>query len=131
MSGQMDSGHRGGHVSVTDVAVERFEWGRLEWMVSGEMGNSDTMTVGKCYIEPGMGNPWHYHPNCDEVLHVMVGTIRKHVGDAYFDMGPGDTISIPIGAMHRAENIGEDESELLICYDSAYREVVGEGLAAP
>jgi len=131
MSGQMDSGHRGGHVSATEVIVDMFEWGRLEWMVSGAMGNSDTLTVGKCYIEPAMGNPLHYHPNCDEVLHVLAGRIRKHVGDAYVDMGPGDTISIPAGAMHRAENIGDRECELLICYDSPHREVVGEGLSTP
>jgi hypothetical protein len=31
-----------------------------------------------------------------------------------------------MGAVHNAENVGEEECELLIGYDSAFREVVGE-----
>lgn len=130
MSNNTDSGGRGIYAAAGDALVDVHDWGRLEWMVSGKNGNSEVLTVGKCFIHPGMGNPFHYHPNCDEVLHVVKGRIRKHVGDEHFDMSPGDTISIPTGAMHRAENIGDGECELLICYDNANRQVVGEGLSS-
>ena len=121
---------QGGYLRATDARVDVFDWGRLEWMVSAAIGNSEVLTLGRCFIHPGMGNPMHYHPNCDEALHVVRGSIRKHVAGEFFDMGPGDTISIPKGALHRAENIGEDECELVICYDNARREVVGEGLSS-
>lgn len=126
MSSQSNSLRRGGLTAAGSVVVEEQEWGRLEWMVSGTIGNSDTLTMGKCFISPGMSNPLHHHPNCDEVLHVIRGEIRKRVGDDYFEMQAGDTISIPMGAVHNAENVGEEECELLIGYDSAFREVVGE-----
>ncbi|MDN3495505.1 cupin domain-containing protein [Planococcus sp. APC 4015] len=117
---------RGGRTASADVRVEPQPWGRLEWMVSGAQGNSDTLTIGKCFILPGQSNPVHHHPNCDEVLHVLKGLIRHRVGDEYVEMAPGDTISIPMGSVHNAENIGEDTCELLICFDTASREVVGE-----
>lgn len=110
----------------TEIVVEPQTWGRLEWMISGAIGNSGTMTVGKCYIDPGQHNPPHHHPNCDEVLHVVRGAIRHRFGDAYVDMGPGDTISIPQGTIHNAENVGAERAEFVICFSSAQREVVGE-----
>lgn len=108
------------------ATVEPQPWGRLEWMVAGSRGNSDVLTVGKCFIQPGRNNPVHHHPNCDEVLVVLRGTIRHRVGEEYTEMRAGDVISIPKGATHNAVNIGDEECELLIIFDTAERQVVGE-----
>jgi quercetin dioxygenase-like cupin family protein len=117
---------RGGFVPAGSATVHPQEWGRLEWIVAGSEGNSDVLTIGKCFIRPGLNNPVHHHPNCDEVLTVLKGRIRNRVDDDYVEMGPGDTISIPRGATHNAVNIGDEECELLIVFDTAEREVVGE-----
>ena len=108
------------------VLVEDQPWGRLEWMVSGALGNSATMTVGRCYIRPGEQNPRHYHPNCDEVLHVLQGTIEHSVDGDRITMGAGDTISIPSGALHNARNIGADEAIFVISFSAPDRQTVGE-----
>lgn len=121
-----DAGRRGGLVPVGTAKVEPQPWGRLEWMIAGAQDNSDVLTVGKCFIQPGRNNPVHHHPNCDEVLVVMRGTIRHRVNDEYFEMRAGDVVSIPMGAVHNAVNIGEEECELLIIFDTAERQVVGE-----
>lgn len=110
----------------TDRLVEEQPWGRLEWMVSGQLANSETMTVGLCYIEPGQENPRHLHPNCDEVLHVLQGTIEHSAGDDVINMGPGDTVSIPTAMLHNARNIGTDQAVFVIAFSSANREAVGE-----
>jgi oxalate decarboxylase/phosphoglucose isomerase-like protein (cupin superfamily) len=55
--------------------TESMPWGRLEWSASARIGNSETMTIGTCFIEPGMQNGRHFHPNCDEVLRVVRGVI--------------------------------------------------------
>ena len=57
---------------------------------------------------------------------VVRGTIRHRVNDEYVEMRAGDTISIPMGATHNAVNIGDDECELVIIFDTARRQVVGE-----
>lgn len=109
-----------------DHEVEETDWGRLVWMVSGRQGNSSTMTVGRCHIHPGHANPRHYHPNCDEVLHLLQGTIEHTLADKSVVMNAGDTISIPQGAMHNARNIGSDEAVMVIAFSSADRQAVGE-----
>lgn len=109
-----------------EFRAEPQPWGRLVWMVSSELGNSETMTVGTCYIDVGRANPRHYHPNCDEILRVVRGTIEHSVGDQRVVMNEGDVISIPTGAVHNARNVGEVEAELAIMFSTGTREVVGE-----
>ena len=102
-------------------------WGDLTWYVSAQLGNSATMTVGQCVIKPGMENPRHHHPNCDEVLHVVSGTILHSMeGGKQVTMTAGDTVSIPAGVAHNAKNIGSVDAVLSICFSSAHRQVVGE-----
>jgi quercetin dioxygenase-like cupin family protein len=117
---------RGGLTPAGKVVVDPQAWGRLEWMVSGAIGNSDTMTVGRCTIDPGQQNPPHYHPNCDEVLHVVSGTIDHRLGDEQLPMSAGDTISIPAGTVHNARNVGSEPAILMIAFSTPDREVVGE-----
>lgn len=107
-----------------DVSPEHYPWGRLDWFVSGALGNSDKLTVGRCRIEPGKANPPHYHPNCDEVLHVLQGHIRHRLGDEFIEMHEGDTISIPTGTIHNAENIGTEPAILFIAFSAPDRQVV-------
>ena len=77
--------------------VIQYPWGHLTWYVSRKLNNSDTMTVGEAVIKPGRENTRHFHPNCDEVLHVVKGHILQTVGDKTVEMNEGDTVSIPAG----------------------------------
>lgn len=110
----------------SEYEVEETSFGRLVWMVSGKRGNSSTMTVGKCYINPGQANPRHFHPNCDEVLYVVRGRIEHTVEDERTTMGPGDVVSIPAGKLHNATNIGDEEAEFVIAFSTPDRQTVGE-----
>jgi len=112
--------HPGGFIT------EEQSWGRLVWMVSGALGSSETMTVGRCFINPGKANPRHFHTNCDEVLYVLRGNIEHTVDDDAFRMSAGDIVSIPSGSYHNARNVGDDVAEFVICFNTADRRTVGE-----
>ena len=101
-------------------------WGQLVWYVSGKLGNSDTMTVGLATLAVGKKNPLHFHPNCDEVLHVLKGRIVSRMNEESVEMTAGDTVSIPQGTLHSATNIGDEEAVLFISFSSAWRETAGE-----
>ncbi len=104
-----------------DCVVEQQPWGRLEWCVSADIGNSDTMTAGRCVIEPGRANGRHLHPNCDELLLVLSGEIVHSWGDREVPMRVGDVISIPSGLAHNARNVGSVPAELWITFSSPHR----------
>jgi quercetin dioxygenase-like cupin family protein/type 1 glutamine amidotransferase len=101
-------------------------WGKLEWFASRPIGNSGTMTVGQATIAPGKFNPPHWHPNCDEILHVVQGHIMHRVGDKEYEMRAGDTVVIPEGTVHNARNIGTEDAVLWVSFNSADRVAIGE-----
>ena len=99
--------------------------GELRWFTSAELGNSRTMTTGIAILKLGQSNPRHFHPNCDEILHVISGRIRHTMNEVTVELNPGDTVSIPQGVMHNATNIGTEDAVLAVSFSSAYREAVG------
>lgn len=107
-------------------ATEHMPWGRLVWQVSGELGNSETMTLGRCVLAPGEANGRHHHPNCDELLEVLEGSIVHSWEGREVAMERGDVISIPAGIVHNARNAGTTTAVLLICFSTAWRETVPE-----
>jgi len=56
---------------------------------------------------PGTVFPEHEHarPKCDGVIQ---GVLRITVGEAAWDLGPGDRIYLPAGTRHRAEVVGNE-----------------------
>ena len=114
-------------IKASEVETKDFDWGNLRWFTSRELGNSEALTTGICTLKPGMGNPRHHHPNCEEILHVLSGKIAHEVEDgSEVEMGPGDTIVLPVDVPHSARNVGGRDAVLFICFSSADREVVGE-----
>lgn len=99
-----------------------FDWGQIVWLISGAQGSSNVMTFGRVTIRAGQANPRHFHPNCDEILHLLSGQIEHSLGDQKLTMNPGDTISIPAGIVHNARTLSQTDAVMLICFDSATRE---------
>jgi quercetin dioxygenase-like cupin family protein len=110
-----------------ETEVIEDEWGSLTWHASARLGNAEKITVGRAVIKPGMRNPSHSHPNCEEVLVVLQGTIAHAAGSGEEAvLHAGDTITIPEGFPHNARNTGDADAVLLIAYSSATRETRGE-----
>jgi len=111
----------------TQTLKSDFDWGNLTWFAGRSLGNSTEMTIGRCILKPGQGNPRHYHPNCTEILVVMQGHI-EHTGPGAekVKLGEGDTVTIPANIWHHATNIGETDAILFIAFSSADRQTVGE-----
>jgi quercetin dioxygenase-like cupin family protein len=110
-----------------DYRVLSAPWGKLTWFASKEIGNSTTMTVGQALIKPGCESPRHFHPNCDEVLHVIQGTILHSTDTGkQVRLSVGDTISIPKGIVHGAKNIGKEDAILFLSFSSAERQAINE-----
>jgi quercetin dioxygenase-like cupin family protein len=114
------------YIPATDAVHQEFDWGSLDWFVSGPLGNSTTLTVGRCTILPGHENPRHVHPNCDEVLHLLSGSIVHSLGDESWTLNPGDTISIAAGMPHNARSVGPGPATMMISFSSANRQFVPE-----
>lgn len=115
------------HALVTDrsqLPVESFDWGTLQWLCNDTLLPGATQTVGLCHILPGQRNPVHYHPNCEEVLHVLVGQGDHSLDGKVVHLSAGETIRIPTGALHNFANTGPEPLVCLITFSSGDRQTV-------
>lgn len=101
-------------------------WGEIRWLASSLARNSRTMSVGFAIVAKGQANPRHYHPNCDEILHVLQGRVRHTMNEVTVVLEAGDTVIIPAGTLHNATNLGDGEAVLSVSFSSAYRVAEGE-----
>lgn len=53
-------------------------------------------------LPPGGGLPRHHHDHLD-VFAMEAGAAVVHIGDDSFDLAPGDSVVVPVGAWHFLE----------------------------
>ncbi len=112
---------------VTDTSqlpVETFDWGTLQWLCNNRLFRGAEQTVGLCHIKPGCQNRLHYHPNCEEVLHLLAGTGQHSFEDDKIELHAGMTLRIPLGVTHNLANTGTETLICLISFNTGKRETV-------
>ncbi len=99
-------------------------WGSLTWLASAARGNAAGSTLGRVVIRSGCSNPLHRHDRCEEILHLLRGTLRHRVGDREVRLHAGDTLVIPPGVVHCGTNDGPEDADMIVSYDSADRDFI-------
>lgn len=105
-------------------APNRFDWGKITWLFSGQITPDARQTVGYVVIEAGKKNPLHAHPNAEEVLYLIAGELDHSLDGALYRLGPGDAIRVPAGAKHDARAIGPADATMIVCYSTPLRQIV-------
>lgn len=59
------------------------------------------------WLSPGMDVSPHSH-TFEQVVMIVSGRVRFHVGDESYEAGPGSVIRIPPHVMHYAEPLGDE-----------------------
>ncbi|HKO38694.1 MAG TPA: cupin domain-containing protein [Solirubrobacterales bacterium] len=69
--------------------------------------DTDELEVLVTYLH-GDPPPRHFHPEQDERFEVIEGTVRVDIDGEVRDLGPGDSLEIPRGTVHRLSNPGDE-----------------------
>jgi len=59
------------------------------------------------WIKPDMEPGPHSHP-FEQLVFILQGKTRLHVGDQVFELGPGSMLRVPPGVVHWAEPVGDE-----------------------
>ena len=70
--------------------------------------------LAEARIPVGGATTEHYHPAAEEIYYITHGTGRMRIGDELREVGVGDAIAIPPGALHKLWNTGVDTLRLLV-----------------
>jgi len=71
-------------------------------------------TVNTAVLPLGKGFTPHYHTDRQEVFIMTGGKARIAVDDEEATLGEGDTVVVPVGSVHRMENIGTQDVEFIV-----------------
>jgi mannose-6-phosphate isomerase-like protein (cupin superfamily) len=77
-----------------------------------ETGGHFDFMVGD--VEYHTGPPLHCHEAQSDSFFILNGTMRVQVDEEFFDIGPGDFITVPPGVPHTFDNIVEDQGPVSV-----------------
>lgn len=76
-------------------------------------------------VEPGKASPLHKHDDTEQIYYVVDGegelTIETEEGPLLVNIKPGDVVRMPVGTMHRARCLGDQNLRYLVvdCFPSS------------
>lgn len=124
------------HVNPSDETI-RIEGLAVRFLLTGEQSNGSVavfeLTVRGSQRLPA---PAHSHDHYEETLYGIDGVLTWTVDGREFDVGPGQALCIPRGAVHRFDNRGTLDAKAVCIITPAaigpqyFREVAGVFAAA-
>ena len=89
--------------------------------VSKILSNAEGIHLAIATIPPGQQSSPHHHVNCESAIYVLTGNgvfLSGNNLEESVEIGPGDFIYIPPGAVHAPVNSGEAIMELIVARNS-------------
>lgn len=77
-------------------------------------------SLAEARLPVGAATTPHYHPRTEEIYYILEGHGEICVAEEIRQVGPGDAIAIPPGAVHQIRNIGQMPLKFLCCCAPAY-----------
>lgn len=96
-----------------DTPQESLDWGKLRWMSSPPATGARDLTVIEVSILPGEGHNFHKHPDQEEVIYVISGTVEQWLDRDKRLLGPGDAVFIGADVVHASFNVGDTDARML------------------
>ena len=92
--------------------IHQIDWNAIDWKPVREgvdrksfTGAGATLALHR--LMPGHTPSPHKHPH-EQIVYILAGRIRFHVGDAVTDLGPGGLLVVPPDTMHWGEVLGDE-----------------------
>lgn len=94
---------------------------KMTWLMDDKIETGAGLSLARMMVEPGIVSEPHRHTNCTEAIHVLSGSVQQRSGKHWIALGEGETILIPLGAVHQTRNIGNETAILMVAYSSGSR----------
>ncbi len=87
---------------ITSANAERttLDYGTLTWLSRPQTTGSKNLVSMEATLLPGAGHFFHKHPDQDEVLYVIEGSIEQWLLEEKQVLNAGDSVFVPAGVIH-------------------------------
>ncbi|MCX5496007.1 cupin domain-containing protein [Kaistia dalseonensis] len=103
----------GTFVIAKDTAQEVLDWGKLRWMSHPPTTGAGQLTVIDVTLAPGKGHNFHKHPDQEEVIYVVAGSVEQWIDRDKRVLGAGDAAFIPADMVHASFNVGAGDARIV------------------
>jgi quercetin dioxygenase-like cupin family protein len=88
--------------------------GMLQTVKIGRADTDGRLGLLEIVVPPGLGSPWHVHPEEDEWFYVLDGNLTFYVGDTRIDLTTGGFAFGPKGVPHTFIGAGPNPTRALV-----------------
>ena len=106
-----------------EIEPEVLDWGQLRWVSNPPSTGAAQLTVIDVTLAPGKGHNFHKHPDQEEVLYVVAGSVEQWVDREKRMLGPRDAAFVPADMVHASFNAGTTDAKIIAILGPC----VGEG----
>ncbi len=91
----------------SDVVPETLDWGQLRWLSNPPTTGAAALTVIDVTLAPGKGHDFHKHPDQEEVLLIVAGSVEQWIERGEAHPRPRRfSAFVPAGVVHASFNAG-------------------------
>jgi quercetin dioxygenase-like cupin family protein len=101
-------------VKQAGMTVDTVDWGTIGWRTRPANTACKTFVVMDVELEPTFGHDFHKHPQQDELITVLAGTIEQWIEGEKTILEAGDSVYLDKDVVHASFNVGDVTARLLV-----------------
>ena len=109
----------GKFIASADVERDELDWGTIGWLSRPESTNAKDIVAMEVSLSPGYGHDFHKHPEQEEVIYVIEGSVEQWLEDKKQVLNAGDSVFIPADMVHASFNVSSESAKLFVTLSPA------------
>src|SRR5579863_7051053 len=86
-------------ISEAEALKEEFKGRTNYWLCRPEIANAKDLQLCRAALPPGEGHNFHKHPELEEIIYVLEGTVEQWVEKKCRKLKPGEVAHISAGVV--------------------------------
>ncbi len=107
----------------SETPQETVDWGTLAWLSNPPATGSKQLTVIDVELFPGKGHDFHKHPDQEEVIYCLKGSVEQWIGEEKRTLNSGDAVHIDAGTVHGTFNDSDEPACILVILSPCMGEI--------
>lgn len=104
---------KGKFITADGMERDQLDWGVMGWASRPATTGAKDLVVIEVTLESGQGHAFHKHPQQEEVIYVIDGTIEQWIEQEKQALSAGDSVFIGADVVHASFNDSGKAAKLL------------------
>lgn len=105
---------KGKFIQSQEVERDHLDWGVIGWLSRPETTGGKDIVAMEVSLSPGYGHDFHKHPEQEEVIYVIEGSVEQWLEDKKQTLNAGDSVFIAADVVHASFNVSSESAKLFV-----------------